>query len=154
MKVAVILLNYNSAADCKKCIGFLQKQEKVDTEIIVVDNCSQDQDRLAAKALCQKLGCTFIANKENKGYNAGNNVGLHYAAEKGYLNEEYMAKYHPEALRPNLDLIGVYGRYDDMYSLIGTPMEDEMWAAVKKIIVSWGLGGVNAVWRWHLSGRA
>ena len=26
---------------------------------------------------------------------------------------EYMAKYHPEALRPNLDLIGVYGRYDD-----------------------------------------
>ena len=45
---------------------------------------------------------------------------------------EYMAKYHPEALRPNLDLIGVYGRYDDMYSLIGTPMEDEMWAAMKK----------------------
>ena len=45
---------------------------------------------------------------------------------------EYMAKYHPEALRPNLDLIGVYGRYDDMYSLIGTPMEDEMWTAMKK----------------------
>ena len=44
----------------------------------------------------------------------------------------YMAKYHREALRPNLDLIGVYGRYDDLYSLIGTPMEDEMWAAMKK----------------------
>lgn len=44
----------------------------------------------------------------------------------------YMAEYHPEALRPNLDLIGVYGRYDDMYSLIGTPLEDEMWAAMKK----------------------
>ena len=45
---------------------------------------------------------------------------------------QYMAKYHPEALRPNLDLIGVYGRYDDMYCLIGTPLEDEMWAAMKK----------------------
>ena len=45
---------------------------------------------------------------------------------------KYMAKYHPEALRLNMDLIGVYGRYDDMYSLIGTPMEDEMWAAMKK----------------------
>ena len=45
---------------------------------------------------------------------------------------KYMAKYHPEALRPNLDLIGVYGRYDDLYSLIGTPLEDEMWAAMKK----------------------
>lgn len=44
----------------------------------------------------------------------------------------YMAEYHPEALRPNLDLIGVYGRYDDMYSLIGTPLEDDMWAAMKK----------------------
>lgn len=44
----------------------------------------------------------------------------------------YMADYHPEALRPNLDLIGVYGRYDDMYALIGTRLEDEMWAAMKK----------------------
>ena len=45
---------------------------------------------------------------------------------------QYMAKYHPEGLRPNLDLIGVYGRYDDLYCLIGTPMEDEMWEAMKK----------------------
>ena len=44
----------------------------------------------------------------------------------------YMADRHPEALRPNLDLIGVFGRYDDMYSLIGTPLEDDMWAAMKK----------------------
>ena len=43
----------------------------------------------------------------------------------------FMAKYHPEALRPNLDLIGVYGRFDDLYCLIGTPMENEMWAAMK-----------------------
>ena len=45
---------------------------------------------------------------------------------------QYMAEYHPEALRPNLDLIGVYGRYDDLYCLIGTPLENEMWAAMKK----------------------
>ena len=45
---------------------------------------------------------------------------------------QYMAKYHPEGLRPNLDLIGVYGRYDDLYCLIGTPLEDEMWTAMKK----------------------
>lgn len=44
----------------------------------------------------------------------------------------YMAEYHPEALRPNLDLVGVYGRYDDLYELIGTPLEDDMWAAMKK----------------------
>ncbi len=44
---------------------------------------------------------------------------------------QYAAKYHPEALKDNLDLIGVYGRYDDMYCLIGTPLEDAMWSAMK-----------------------
>ena len=43
----------------------------------------------------------------------------------------YMAQYHPEALRANLDLVGVYGRYDDLYELTGTQLEDEMWAAMK-----------------------
>ena len=43
----------------------------------------------------------------------------------------YMAYHNPEALRPNLDLIGVYGRYDDLYALIGTPLEEEMWNAMK-----------------------
>ena len=45
---------------------------------------------------------------------------------------QYMAERHPEALRPNLDLIGVYGRYDDLYCLIDTPLEEEMWAAMKR----------------------
>lgn len=45
---------------------------------------------------------------------------------------KYAALHHPECIRPNLDLIGVYGRYDDLYELIGTPLEDEMWATMKK----------------------
>ena len=39
---------------------------------------------------------------------------------------------HPEVILPNLDLIGVYGRFDDLYELVGTPLEDLMWAAMKK----------------------
>ena len=83
-KIATIILNYNSSADCRKCIGYLEAQRGVEQEIIVVDNCSQDNDRKAVELLCKEQGCTFIANNENKGYNAGNNVGLRYAAEKGY----------------------------------------------------------------------
>lgn len=45
---------------------------------------------------------------------------------------KYMAERYPESLRPNLDLIGVFGRYDDLYELIGTPLEEDMWAAMKK----------------------
>lgn len=44
----------------------------------------------------------------------------------------YMANHHTESLKSNLDLIGVFGRYDDLYSLIGTPLESDMWAAMKK----------------------
>ena len=43
----------------------------------------------------------------------------------------YMAQYHPEALRPNLHLVGEYGRWDDLYALIGTPLEDDMWCIMK-----------------------
>ncbi len=84
MKIATILLNYNSAADCRKCIGYLQQQQGVEQEIIVVDNCSRSEERDAAKAICDETGATFIANNRNSGYNAGNNVGLRYAAEKCY----------------------------------------------------------------------
>ena len=83
-KIATIILNYNSCADCRKCIAYLKQQQGVEQEIVVVDNCSQENDRIAVELLCKEQGCTFIANNENKGYNAGNNVGLRYAAEKGY----------------------------------------------------------------------
>lgn len=45
---------------------------------------------------------------------------------------KYMAEYHPKDLRPNLDLIGVFGRYDDLYCLIGTDLEEEMWKCMKQ----------------------
>ena len=44
---------------------------------------------------------------------------------------KYMAKYHHESLEKNIDLIGVYGRYDDLYALIDTPLEDKMWNVMK-----------------------
>ena len=83
-KIATIILNYNSSADCRKCIGYLKAQQGVEQEIVVVDNRSREDDRKAVETLCKEQGCTFIANNENRGYNAGNNVGLRYATEKGY----------------------------------------------------------------------
>lgn len=84
MKIATIILNYNSSADCRKCIGYLQQQQGVEQEIIVVDNCSRKEEVAAVQEISHKTGVTFIANSINSGYNAGNNVGLRYAAQKGY----------------------------------------------------------------------
>ncbi len=102
MRLATIILNYNSSADCRKCIGYLEQQQGVEQEIIVVDNCSQEADRKAVEALCNERGCTFIANNENKGYNAGNNVGLRYAAEKGY---EFALIANPDMEFPQSDYL-------------------------------------------------
>ena len=102
MKLAIIILNYNSSADCHKCIGYLKAQQGVEQEIVVVDNCSQDNDRKAVVLLCKEQGCTFIANNENKGYNAGNNLGLRYAAEKGY---EFALIANPDMEFPRTDYL-------------------------------------------------
>lgn len=101
-RIATIILNYNSSADCRKCIGYLKLQQDVEQEIVVVDNCSREDDRLAVEQLCKEQGCIFIANNENKGYNAGNNVGLRYAAEKGY---EFALIANPDMEFPQIDYL-------------------------------------------------
>lgn len=101
-KIAIILLNYNSSDDCRKCISFLKKQQGVDTEIIVVDNSSRDDDKKAVEKLCQQEQCTFITSTENRGYNAGNNIGLRYAAKKGY---EYALIANPDMEFPQHDYL-------------------------------------------------
>ena len=104
MKIAVVILNYNSCADCRKCISYLKAQQGVEQEIVVVDNCSRNDEREAVGQLCKEQGCTFIANNENKGYNAGNNVGLRYAAIKGY---EYALIANPDMEFPQTDYLAI-----------------------------------------------
>ncbi len=43
---------------------------------------------------------------------------------------KYAADRYPEIVKPNLNLIGFYGRFDDLYCLIGTKCEDDMWIAM------------------------
>lgn len=45
---------------------------------------------------------------------------------------EYAAEHHPEAIIGNIPLIPEYGRFDDLYSLIGTPLEGEMWQFIRE----------------------
>lgn len=111
MKVPVILLNYNSSADCCKCVADLKRQDGVELEIIIVDNCSRKEDALAVEQLAADQGCTFIAAAENRGYNAGNNIGLRYAAGKGY---SYALIANPDMEFPEIDyVIRLVSKMDD-----------------------------------------
>lgn len=102
MKAYAVILNYNSSSDCRKCVGDLQTQSDVDLAIVVVDNASRPEERAAAEALCRETGCTFIANDENRGYNAGNNIGLRYAEKQGC---EYALVVNPDMRFPQRDYL-------------------------------------------------
>ncbi|MGM9799253.1 MAG: glycosyltransferase [Muribaculaceae bacterium] len=102
MKVAVIILNYNSSRDCKRCVEDLLRQGGIDLEIIIVDNCSNEVDRLAVKKLCSDNFLTFIPAAENRGYNAGNNIGLRYACSKNY---KYALIANPDMQFPETDYV-------------------------------------------------
>lgn len=83
-RVAVVLLNYNSSSDCDKCIKFLMKQTYPIERIIVIDNSSSTSDVEKLKVICEKSETIeLILNKENRGFSAGNNIGLNRAKELG-----------------------------------------------------------------------
>lgn len=102
MIIPVIILNYNSSKDCKKCVLSLKQQIDVDLEIIVVDNCSSANDLSQTRDLCHSERLTLLENRENSGYNAGNNIGLRYAAEKGY---KYAIITNPDMEFPQKDYL-------------------------------------------------
>ena len=80
MKVMAVILNYNSTDDTENCIKWLSKQSYPNLMIVVVDNFSSvGVEEL--ELFCNGRDVHFIKNTENRGYSAGNNVGLKYAEQ-------------------------------------------------------------------------
>ncbi|MFV8372879.1 glycosyltransferase family 2 protein [Flavobacterium sp. LB2P74] len=75
MQLSVIILNYNVRYFLEQCVLSVQNAlEKIDGEIIVIDNNSQDDS-------CEMMKKRFpnvklIQNKENLGFPKGNNIGV------------------------------------------------------------------------------
>jgi GT2 family glycosyltransferase len=105
MKIAAIILNYNSAKDTMKCIEFLLLQKlNEELHVIVVDNSLPDY-RLQITDYSQRStfnvqrSTELIRAEENRGYSAGNNIGLRRATEIG-------AKY-ALVINPDMELTDV-----------------------------------------------
>ena len=61
----------------------------------------------------------------------------------------WLAKTHPEAAKRNMPFIAEFGRWDDMYCLMGTTLEKDMFALLKKQFVldlSCGTPSLLAKW--------
>ncbi len=91
-RIAIIILNYNNAPDTISCVeSVLTAKYSNDHCIIVVDNCSSDDSyekikkhfsNVIKETNCDTLALprlSIIKSVSNKGYAAGNNIGLRRA---------------------------------------------------------------------------
>lgn len=81
MDVAVVVLNWNAAADTIACLRPLLAWQKVRPFLIVVDNASQPAD--LAQIEQQLPTVHLIKNSENEGFSGGSNRGMAYALAQG-----------------------------------------------------------------------
>lgn len=96
--VAIILVNFNGAKDTIDCIESLKELTFKDYIIIVVDNKSTDNSARILRMYTQKNSIVFLEADENKGFAAGNNIGIAFALKKNdvdyiwLLNNDTIAK--------------------------------------------------------------
>lgn len=82
---AVILLNYKTWEETLEETRLLHEKLNMSYEdMIVVDNSSPNDSAKRLSDAAKKRGYVFLKSLENRGYAAGNNIGLRYAAEKNY----------------------------------------------------------------------
>lgn len=72
--VGIIILNYKRHLLTLKCIQSLKTQTYTDSEILLVDNASQDGSAEALRALHPEL--QLLESPLNRGYAGGNNLGI------------------------------------------------------------------------------
>lgn len=82
--IGIVILNYKNWNDTRRCVKSIYKNPPKDHYLIIlVDNASENNPDYDLKNFIQRYQIDFIANKTNKGYNAGNNCGIQRALELG-----------------------------------------------------------------------
>ena len=94
-RVAIIVLNWNSADDSIHCVNSLLKQSIL-PDIIIVDNASADDSyRLLQEAFRDNPSVKVIENTENLGFSGGINTGIREAMNQKYT---YIGVLNPDAI--------------------------------------------------------
>lgn len=105
----------NALVDLYSTIGALRNAAS-DRKIDLFEKAIKDNKELAAKILFYGRDI-----REGLGERETFRTLLAYAADN-----------HKEIVAPNIPLIGFYGRFDDLYCLVNTACEDEMWSSMKE----------------------
>ena len=78
MKISIIITNYNYGKFISACLKscFNQSFSKKDYEVILIDDCSNDQSKYKIKKFEHRKNFKFIQNKKNLGVAASANIGI------------------------------------------------------------------------------
>lgn len=101
--LSVIIVNYNTVDFLARCLNAVASQTDADSEVIVVDNCSQDG---SLELLREKFSwIRLIANDHNLGFSRANNQALKICKGKYvyYLNPD--TEVRPGAFRGVIDFM-------------------------------------------------
>lgn len=107
MKLSVIVVTWNSAADIESCLDSINFGAAF--EVIVVDNASSDETK---EKLSRYHHLRLVANDSNCGYARGNNQGLKLATG------EYVLLLNPDT-RIELGALDALSRYLDDHPEVG-----------------------------------
>jgi GT2 family glycosyltransferase len=112
-RVGVVVVSYNTRADLLRCLSALGTNVTVPSEVVVVDNASQDGSAAAVRAAFPEA--RVIENPENVGFSRANNLGLRATSAAYVLILNSDAELRPgclEALcalldrRPDVGVVG------------------------------------------------
>jgi GT2 family glycosyltransferase len=110
MQISVIVVNWNSEAHLKKCLGHLNNQTLHPSSIIVIDNASNVEPQ--EEQLSKYENVKLIKNKQNSGFAAANNQAIRLTGK-----QDYVALLNPDAF-PEPDwlekLIAAADQYSDV----------------------------------------
>lgn len=94
MKCGIVVLNYNDYEGTINFINQIRSYENID-KIIIVDNCSTDFSRERLTNIKDDK-IKVILSDENKGYAAGNNIGIKYLINE--CNADYVIVSNPDVI--------------------------------------------------------
>lgn len=76
----IILINYNNTRDTEKCIHSINASKGITPFIIIVDNASNDKEKVRElNNTCENIH--IIINSKNYGFGYANNIGIQWAQE-------------------------------------------------------------------------
>ncbi len=101
--LSVVIVNYNTMDFLARCLNSVASQADVDSEVIVVDNCSQDGSPELLKAEFSWI--KLIANDRNLGFSRANNQALEICKGKYVYCLNPDTEVSPGAFRGMIDFM-------------------------------------------------